>query len=49
MLSVILPSIALIYYYAECRYAECYIGECRYAECHYVECRSATFEHYLQL
>ncbi len=31
-------SVAIYYYYAECRYAEC-----RYAGCRYAECRCAEY------
>jgi hypothetical protein len=32
MLSVITPSVAFYYYYAECCYAKCRYAECRCAE-----------------
>jgi len=34
-----------IYYYAECRYAECHYDEYRYAGCRYTECRGASWLH----
>ena len=37
----------LIYFYAECHYAECCYAECRYAEHHYAECRYAE-RHYAE-
>ncbi len=36
-------SVAIFYYYAECRYSECGHAECRFAVSRYADCRG-TFE-----
>ncbi len=34
MLTYIVVSVEIIYWYDECRYAVCRYAECYYAECH---------------